>query len=328
MRGVLGFTVIASIGMCGCLSAVRVTRAPKTLAQKDVNATNVKGIPFYIKVAQCKQETSWLQPVYTLTLKETTTFQFVNEKAAKAQDPNAKPPEPIVSAATKSLSLSEFNSREVQSLRAMLSKPGPVAASQAVLIDGAWKKVAALPDYIAVAVNEDALVASHDVFEVSNTSAPEAIVDYSRPYYYNAPRPWIGSSQIDAKLASDGTLTESSSQIQSQTLSTILSSLPVSSLLTAVAGLAPPIKPFVKQPPEATQRTVQYDLSITESGYLHMHTRYVDFKVPCPNAEGGVKADYALTVQSSTQPASEKEGGSTVKVSGSIVLPPSSNTNK
>src|SRR5208337_881387 len=121
MRGVLSTILIGSAVMCGCLSTVRINKAPTSDA---LRITNLKGIPFYIKVAKCKQETSWLQPVYTLTLKKITTYRFVDEKAAKTANPNAKPPDPVVHTATKTLSLPQFNSDDVRTLRGLLGKPG------------------------------------------------------------------------------------------------------------------------------------------------------------------------------------------------------------
>ncbi len=316
MRGVLSTVVIGSIAMCGCVSTVRINKAPTTDA---LNTTEVKGVPFYVKVAKCKQETSWLQPVYTLTLKKTTNYRFVDEKAAKAANPNAKSPDPVVRTATKTFSLSQFNTEEVRKLRALLSKPGEATPSEVKDIEAQWNTVAGWPDYVAVAVDEDILMNSKDVFEVSNTSTPEAVVDYGTTYYYNAPRPWVGSSQIDAKLAADGTLTEGSAQVQSQTLSTILSALPISTLLTKAAGAGAAAAEVL--PPEATKETIQYELTIAESGYTHTHTRYREFTLPCAVEATGVRADYALTIQTSGQGTTKKDDGNTVKIDGSVVLP-------
>lgn len=324
MRGVLSTVLIGSGVMCGCLSTVRINKAPTPPA---LSTGEVKGVPFYVKVGKCKQETSWLQPVYTLTLKKTTTYRFVDEKAAKTANPNAKPPDPVVHTATKTLSLPQFNSDDVRTLRGLLGKPGEATAIEAKAIDDQWKKIADRPDYVAVAVKEDALINSDEVLEVSNTSTPEAVVDYATTYYFNAPQPWVGSSQINVKLAADGTLTEGSAQVQNQTLSTILSALPISALLTtavgagAAAAAAPPLKGLAAPAPEATKETTQYELTITESGYTHTHSRYQEFKLPCAVEASGVRTDYALAIQSSGQGTSKKDDSNTVKVDGSIVLP-------
>lgn len=328
MRSTLGFLLLGPILlMCGCLSTIRVTRDPLSMTGKEGTSTKLNGVPFYVKVAKCKQETSWLQPFYTLTLKKTSIFSFVDEKAAKAKDPNAKPPAPVVRfTATKVLSLSAFSSSgDVRTLNAMLAKPGPVDLPQAGVIENAWKNISNLPDYVPLAVGEDALVNSSNVVQVTNTAMPEAVVDYSRVYYFNAPRPWVGTSQLDAKLASDATLTEASAQVQGQTLSTILSALPISTLLTNAAGAGAAAAATL--PAEAVQEKFQYEMTTVEDGYSHTHSRYTQYALPCPVAAGGVKADYALTIQSSAL-AAKKDESNTVKVNGTIVLPDSGTVKK
>jgi hypothetical protein len=285
-------------------------------ASADENKTNVDGIPFYIKVARCKQETSWIQPFYTLTLKKTVKFKFLDEDAAKKAA--AKLPESIVTSATKTLNLTKFRNDEVQNLRALLSKPGIASKPESDLIEAKWKTISGWSDYVPLSEKEDVLVKSEDVVEVSNTSAPDTLVDYSRVYYYNTPRPWVGSSQVDAKLAADGTLSEGSSQVQSQTLSTIISALPISALLSKAAGIGAAAGPG---PGVQIEQTVQYELTIQEDAYKHTHARYVKFGLPCALEKDGVKSDYALTIDTSGQGSSKKDDDNTVKVNGAIVLP-------
>jgi hypothetical protein len=221
VRAKLTFILITCVIFQGCLSTVRIKRDPITLTAADEKETSLQGIPFYMKVGRCKQETSWIQPFYTLTLKKTVKYKFVDEDAAKKA--GSKLSESPVTSATKTLNLTQFSNGEVTNLRALLSKPGTAAKSEADQIEAKWNMISRWPDYVPLNVKEDALVSSGESLEVSNTSTPEAIVDYSRMYYYNSPRPWVGTSQVDVKLASDGTLTEGSSQVQGQTLSTIIS---------------------------------------------------------------------------------------------------------
>src|SRR5208283_5318929 len=117
--------LLLSLSLTGCLSTVRIKRAPLSKTEIDAQnkQTKVEGIPFYIKVAKCKQETSWLQPVYTLILKKTVSQKFVDQDAAdtaaeackkeKLQNPKAsckdKPKlDENVSTRTQVLSLSQF----------------------------------------------------------------------------------------------------------------------------------------------------------------------------------------------------------------------------
>ena len=211
LRVLAGFTILLSVLLTGCLSTVRISR--------ETDSTNhkygpVPGIPFYLKTAKCKQETTWLEPVYTLTLKKTTTYKFLDEEAAKKA--GAKLPAPEVRVASKVLALSQFqpSNTSLQKLLALLAKPN-LSDPDRIEIEASWAAVVAVPDYVPLSQEEDALIkAGINIIKISNTSSPEAIVDYAQVYYYNAPRPWVGTSQVDAKLASDGTLTEGSAQVQ------------------------------------------------------------------------------------------------------------------
>lgn len=333
-RGViLRITFAVVLALCvlgnGCLSTVRIKRDPLTLSDGDKKKTDVKGVPFYLKIGTCKQETTWLQPIYTLTLKKTSTVTFIDEEAAnKKSEATKKPkpalPEPIVNTAIQVLSLVSYQKPEVQQLRALLSNTGSATKSDADKIDAKWTEIAAWPVYLPLGPKEDDLVAGKDVIEVANSSTPDSSVDYSRTYYYNSPRPWVGTSQLDAKLAPDGTLSEGSAQVESETLSTLV---PIGTVLSTIASLetggaaaaatAPPSPPS----PYETQEKVRYELTIQEDDYKHTHSRYVTFAAPCPVDSGGVKADYSLSVELSSTKEDKKDDSSTVKVSGSVVLP-------
>ena len=268
MRAIVAVSIFLSLVLTGCLDTARVKRAPLDKQQLDAadQQTNVPGVPFYIKVGKCKQETVWLQPYYALTLKRTTTTKFVDETRAKDQDDGCKAcnkacagsppadvqacnkctpiykackeapqlPAPQVAIGTQVLSLGYYQKPEVRDLQVEVGSYNSAATSaptDIARIDGLWKTILSWPFYLPLTVKEDVLVASADAIEVSNKAAPEKVIDYSRTYYYNTPRPWAGSSQLDVHLDPDQTLTEASSQVQSQTLSTILSALPISSVL-------------------------------------------------------------------------------------------------
>ena len=274
MRAILVATLCLCAVLTGCLSTARIKRSPTdpTQAEQQNRKTDVPGIPFYIKVGQCKQETQWLQPFYTLTLKKTITTKFKDEALAKAQDDECKAcakacagsppadakactqcnanypdgcesaptlPPPQVSTNTQVLSLSNFQKPEVHSLQTAVNSynaAGSAAAEGAQNIDALWNAIFAWEYYLPLTRKEDALVDSTDAVLVANKSTLERVVDYTRTYYYNTPRPWVGSSQLEVDLDADQTLTKGTAQVQSQTLSTILSALPTSSVLTSVAN--------------------------------------------------------------------------------------------
>ena len=278
------------------------------------------GIPFYTKIAMCKEESIWAEPVYTLTLKRTTTFKFVDEAKAKAA--GAKLPAPVVRTRRKLLSLSQFQptNQDLQTLLSLLNKSDTNADPDTDIpqIDAAWDALNAHPDYVPLSISEDQIAQSPNALLMSKTSAPEAVVDYATAYYLNAPRPWVGTSQVDEKLAADGTLAEGSVQVQGQTLSTILTA--VTSILTAVLSKVPAIG-FVPETADATTTSDQYELTVQKDLYQHTHARYVSFAKPCPIEL--VTTSYALTITAATQSPASKDDPNTVKVSGTIILPKS-----
>ena len=277
------------------------------------------GIPFYVKTAKCKQETTWIEPVYTLALKKTTTYKFVDEDAVKKAGTKLPPPE--VRVAAKVLSLSEFQptNSPLQQVLTLLAKPDTSGADH-TQIESAWAALSAVPDYMPLAVSEDSLISTGtNVIMISNIASPETMVDYDHVYYYNAPRPWIGTSQVDAKLAADGTLTEGSAQVQSQTLSTMLTT--ATSLFSTVFSKVPQ---FGFAPTNITT-TVQYDLAVQKESYQHTHSRYDKFANPCLPASPAVTTGYALTIvvpgQASGSASTAKDDSNTAKVTGTVTLP-------
>src|SRR5260370_9551542 len=105
-----------------CLSTVRIKRDPldATALEEAKKSTDTEGIPFYVKRALCKQQSVWLQPIYTLTLKRTVTSKFQDEQAAKAA--KAELPPPQVTSITKVLAWTDIASNVIK-LRVLLSKP-------------------------------------------------------------------------------------------------------------------------------------------------------------------------------------------------------------
>ena len=153
---------------------------------------------------------------------------------------------------------------------------------------------------------------------VSKTSAPEAVVDYAKAYYLNAPRPvggqFAGRRKVGRRRDTDrglGTGTE-------PTLSTILTA--VTSIFTAVLSKVPAFG-ILAPPPEATTATDQFELTVQKDLYQHTHARYVSFAKPCPIEL--VTSNYALTITAVTQAPASKDDPNTVKVSGTITLPKS-----
>ena len=176
--------------LTGCLDTARIKRAPLHPTAEEEQQTNVPGVPFYVKVAQCKQETTWLQPYYALTLKKTITTKFADEAWAKDQDegarrgaklaPGRQPTFRLVTSARRStrgarrrpccrLPRSPSEPRyfpwsdchqkpEVHTLQVEISSYNSAAISapsDADKIDGLWKTILSWQFYLPLAVKED-----------------------------------------------------------------------------------------------------------------------------------------------------------------------------
>ncbi len=137
----------------------------------------------------------------------------------------------------------------------------------------------------------------------------------SQPYYINAKRPVAGSVKLDNKLASDGTLTEVSAEIEDKTIEAIATGIKD---ITSAVGTA------VKA--EQVPSTVQHlKLSITTAGFKHTLSKFEpQTSLPCKAGGFEIEAPYRysrteVTAASDTKKPDTK--GSKITVSGEVVLP-------
>jgi hypothetical protein len=302
--------------------------------------TEVPGVPFYAMRGACEKETVWLEPQYTLTVEVT-----VDDKA------------PVVH--TMTFSRHDYRQADVQQLIAYVkglqgnyqtTDPQSCPANIGYLWDPVEAKIAQDPNYqIMDNIDGSGQVAGQEkagnLIRSANTADVKAVVDYSHQYYLNGRTPWIGNSQVDAKLAANGTLSEGSAQAEDDTWSTILST--VSSLVgsftgagsaaTAAAPAAavapnnaaePLIAPLL--PPAACQGTpnwpapqhkVAYKVTLSTTMYNHDHKQR-DFDVvnACIPEPAGVLAG-SYTVKP-VDTSAKKQAPGTIEVSGEVQLPP------
>jgi hypothetical protein len=184
-----------------------------------------------------------------------------------------------------------------------------------------------------------------DLLRISNTANIVAEVDYEHVYYYNSRTPWIGNSQVDAKLNTDGTLSEGTAQATDSTWSTILST--ISSLGTNLATLgsaqiaataskkvaegntkAPalqiqvPLEAVCEAPPgwPVPAEKLVYKLSSSTEIYLYDHVlEDTGIGAACVPTKDGVTEGSVTITKQGTSPA--KDDASAIKVSGTVTLP-------
>jgi len=241
----------------GCGVALRVNHRPVGTTATPVS---VPGVPFYPKRARCRQEVVWFEPIYTLTL------------AAMLPDKNGalqSHPRGVVV-----LSRSSFESQEVVDFMKVLNNrpdEGTVVSY--------WQKVVARADSHVLSRDFGSLGVGDRIL-AGRSAAPAVYVDYADQYYVNAKLPVAGSANVDAKVAADGSLSEASAQVQTQTLQTILNALPISSVITGGLGLG-------GKSIAAVAEVEAFQLTVSVSGYRHTLARFVDYpgtSAPCPVA--------------------------------------------
>jgi hypothetical protein len=321
MKFLPGVSLVLAAGLLvGCGGPILVVSRARTSPVSNASDENLPGVPFYVKTAGCKHETVWLQPVYSLTLKKTFTPLHPPK--------NPDDPQPTITVSTVTLSLDQYRSDDVGSLRGLLAAIGEaeISPDRIAPIEQAWNKVQHLQTGDPYAVDENNLSASKRVVRASNEITPETYVDYSTTYYYNSKKPLAGTSQATVQLAADGTLTQASAQVETKTLETFLNLLPTQAVLTQVAkAYLPPPLSLVAQPPQGT-----YKFELISTAKIFRHTHYAMVKntsngelltPPCPEPTGDVAAPYNVTIEEVTTPPREASHGQTVKVNGSIQLP-------
>jgi len=284
------------ITFTGSLTGCRTVQVTKAKAPDSPNKTaKLDGIPFYVKKAGCKHEVVWFEPIYTLTLEEITT----------PEGGNAKPQTTARGSAV--LSLSQYREdTNVQTFLKDLSKVG--AQFEDVLKD--WNAITKVP-YTPTQFPENA----KDRVLASNTNTTTTYVDYAETYYINAKNPLAGSAKVGAKLASDGTLTEASVEIESKTLETLLG--PINAAITAGLPLAAKVegKPAAKQ----------LKLTTEVSGYKHIFSRIDASKsFPCSVIAADKlpsPADYSRESVAAGGEKADKKGKNKIQISGEVVLP-------
>lgn len=180
------------------------------------NGAGVDGIPFYIKTARCLHQSVYVLSYYQIT------FQKLKDDKVYATE-------------TITISSKAYEDKTVQHFLALMRKSPSLDEADLLLALADWSSISKLSKNPYEQVTADD--AEWPKYLVANSSAPTVLVDYSNQYTLNAKSPFAGTVNADYKLNEDGTLSEASGQIQEQTLSTVLSALPVADLIKTAASI-------------------------------------------------------------------------------------------
>jgi hypothetical protein len=236
-----------------------------TVMQQDVEAP-LPGVPFYVKRGRIVHETSYLETLATLTL---SGQQVVLD--AQGQVVGEGPP----FLGVKTVSLSPDLEKGIASLRDAIqaAKEAKSCSKQLEKWEEAKGVLTALPAYSGA-------LPTHNLPLERNLLAESNYVDYDTVYYLNKLQPISGSSDLDIKLAADGTLSQAVGKTVDSTFEKLLGLVPkADSFVEKKAGEAAADKgeEEVKEaliPPTAAQ-TCKLEVSLTVE---HQYVRHIWFK--------------------------------------------------
>jgi hypothetical protein len=274
--------------VCGCGSLLRV---------KPFDPNKPEGIPFFIKQGVCNHQSVYGNPYWRLTLKVS------NDSGTLAME-------------TLNINNTDHGGLEFNELLHELEKAAPDQDS----VMNAWNNLKKLARFDPWKQNEDRLL-------LENTSSLTSVVDYSTKYSINQSKPFSGSSNADFKLSADGTLNEASGQVQDNTFSTILSALPISTLITSAAGIA------TKTGAAANEPSKEVKFSLTQE-QRYIKTSYSQYMIAnqtiCPVGKALTDAEQNIGVSISDVGANtlqtdsnQDKNSDSITVTGTIKLPKS-----
>jgi hypothetical protein len=308
MRSLKALALLGALPLTACLSIYDVRQG------KD---NKVAGVPFYVRSAECRHKTVWLEPVYTLSL-----------QVQQAQAAPGQPQPPLEEIATKSLGLKAFDAITARKPNQARS---PLQDLVAKITAGHYTKVEdAQQDFNAlISLATPPLQGNADDFTLaSNFRVVETAVDYSKAYTYNVRRPWAGTASSTIKLNNDGTLGEATAEVEDKTFETIASLIPLKEFLTAEFIPTPPSDDTTGEA-ETADQPLRITLIVRTTVFRHTFSK-ADGAVAGPSCTAptsnlGPKPTAGLDYlrEEVKEPAAPKtdDKGKTIQLSGQIVLP-------
>lgn len=280
----------------------------------DNNNKNVKGIPFYIKKGVVKQVTiynrSWIEATVNY-------YKMNGDKKISGTERSA------------TMYISETSYNQLELLKIFTQADASASSGFGVAIktfhdllkQGCDNKINCeiSPQMIAKEADPKEISPTELLQSLeSNSSSYEAIVDYSNLYFFNATVPPFGTTSASATLASDGTLTEVSSTVDSSKLAELI---PLKELLIDKLGLEEIAGVAMAVP---APRNFSFTLSININGYKYNLTKFHPYKAglnlePLHFDTDGISV--SRTKFGNTQKKDDEKKTKAISIEGSIVLP-------
>ena len=184
----------------------------------------VKGIPFYVRQAECRQQTVYREDVRRITVEIYQSPSTAGSGAVKETQVYAEP------RLVWGYELEGKKGRDLRDVVRDFSETSSGSAGLYATVQELETKLGAFTPYNPSRWKEAGAGDLRTL--VSNKNAVHHFVDYSTPYYFNGRRPIAGSASISHELAADGTLSKGSAssdekvveQVFAEPLKTYLSS--------------------------------------------------------------------------------------------------------
>jgi len=284
--------VISVLPLCasiaGCGSMLKV---------KPFDPAKPAGVPFFVKQGACNHTSAYGNPYWSLTLKVS------NDSGTVAME-------------TLDINNSAHGGQDFNGLLHELEKATPDQDS----VMNAWDALKRRDRFDPWKQNEDRIL-------IENSSSPTSVVDYSTKYAINQSKPFSGSSNVDFKLSPDGTLTEASAQVQDNTFATIVSALPISSLITSAAGIATKAGAAANEKPKEVKFSLTQEQRYIKTVYSQMtvaNQAVCTVGKPLSESDQNIGTSIVDVGTSSTQAEGQDKNSDSITVTGTIKLPKSS----
>ncbi len=214
------FAAVAFV-LCGC-AGVKVKEGSGS------NAKDVNGIPFYIKVPWRTQETELAsrEMIVTFTVTEVRT----DGDTGKTTDGRSVK---LPAGATLRLDDTAAGRNTIAAFVNGLSDKSSYDEAVAKVKD----EVSGLAMTFGSTQPATAGNCQQGMYDLVANSWSTKMLPGTQLYYIEPQNPFIGSASADIHIGDDGTLSESSTSVTDNTASTLLSLIPVSSLLSKAWGL-------------------------------------------------------------------------------------------
>jgi hypothetical protein len=321
-------TAVLSVGCTHETAIVKV--GPPIDTGTPTALTPVEGIPFYKKRVVCNRDSIWLEPRYTLTFVIAVDDQRpISHTLIFSQSGADKlPVKQLIARITGLLETYAAASIGTQDCPAAIGEEWKEIASDTSvqpLPASGQRPVDLDPTKIEEEQNKGNFLLA------ANTAQLGTAIDYAHQYYLNSTSPWIGSAQVAAKLAADGTLSEGSAQREDDTWSTIFGAITglvgdftgFGAAATPATGATPKVHPLACPTSEgwpAPSKVAKYSYTLKTIVYTHEHKKQsVDLSNGCDTANGTVKDGNFTVTQVDMDDA--KKDKDAITVSGEIKLP-------